>query len=56
MVSAQYLKKYLKYHILANFGTQKHQGKTKTKFELGDLDQIFKVTMIICVGVFPLKY
>ena len=30
--------------ILTKFGTQKHQGKTKTKFELGDLDYNFEVT------------
>ena len=33
--------------ILIKFGTQKHQDKTKTKFELGDLDLIFKVTEVI---------
>ena len=42
MVSAQYLKKYL--GILTKFGTQ---GKTKTKFEPGDFDLIFKVTEVI---------
>ena len=30
--------------ILTKFGTQKHQGKEKTKFELGDLDPNFNVT------------
>ena len=30
--------------ILTKFGTQKHQGKTNSKFELVDLDLIFKVT------------
>ena len=33
--------------ILIKFGTQKHQGKTKTKFEPSDLDLIFKVTEVI---------
>ena len=28
------------------YGTQKHQGKTKTTFEPGDLDLIFKVTEV----------
>ena len=29
---------------ISKFGALKHQGKTKTMFELGDLDLIFKVT------------
>ena len=33
-----------------NFGTQKHQGKTKTKFELCDIDLIFKFTEVIQVA------
>ena len=46
MVSAQYLKKYLR-RILTKFGTLKHKDKSKTKFESGDLDLIFKVMAVI---------
>ena len=35
------------WHFLTKFGTQKHQGKKKSKFKLGDLDFILKVTMVI---------
>ena len=45
MVSTQYLKNIS--GILTKFGTQKHQGKMKRKFEPGDLDLIFKVTQVI---------
>ena len=33
--------------IFTKFGTQKQQGKRKTKLELGDFDLIFKVTEVI---------
>ena len=32
---------------LIKFGTNKHQGKKKAKFELGDLDLIFEVAEVI---------
>ena len=35
---------------LPKFGTQKHQCKTKTEFEPGDLDLVFKVTEVIQGG------
>ena len=35
------------WRILTKFGTQNYQGKTKTKFELGELDLIFNVTEVI---------
>ena len=38
--------------ILTTFGTQ---SLAKTEFKLGDLDQIFKVTKVICVRVFLLN-
>ena len=34
-------------HILTKFGTQKHQDKTKTELELGNLDLIFEVAEVI---------
>ena len=36
--------------------SQKHQGKVKAKFELGDLDQNFKVMKVMCVREFPTQY
>ena len=32
---------------ILELGAQEHQGKTKTTFESGDLDPIFKVTDVI---------
>ena len=43
MVSAQFLKKLFE-EVSTKFGTQKHQGKARTRFEPSDLDLIFKVT------------
>ena len=45
MVFAEYLKNIC--YIFTKFGTQKYQGKTKTKFGLGALDLIFEVAEVI---------
>ena len=45
MVSAEYLKKYFMYP--QKIWHTKAPGKTKTMFELGDLDLIFEVTEVI---------
>ena len=45
MASAYYLKKYLMY--AHQFGTWKHQGMAKTKFEPGDVELIFEVAEVI---------
>ena len=37
------------WRLLTKYGAQEHQGKTKTKFEPGDLHIIFKVTEVIQV-------